>query len=87
MPSRTNRVASLPTLFPEKGGNLKRRKQSVFELLGVANGPAVPAPIRKTISFRNDYRELRTSEERIEKALQLFYTEVHEPYMEDSKME
>ncbi|GMI02639.1 hypothetical protein TrST_g8253 [Triparma strigata] len=87
MPSRTNRVASLPALFPEKGGNLKRRKQSVFELLGVAHEPAVPALIRKTISFRNDYRDLRTSEERIGKALQLFYAEVHEAYVEDSKME
>ena len=87
MPSRTNRVASLPALFPEKGGNLKRRKQSVFELLGVAHEPAVPALIRKTISFRSDYRDLRTSEERIEKALLLFYTQVHEAYVEDSKME
>ncbi|GMH59753.1 hypothetical protein TL16_g02897 [Triparma laevis f. inornata] len=87
MPSRTNRVASLPALFPETGGNLKRRKQSVFELLGAAHGPAVPVPVRKAISFRNDYRELKTSEERIEKALQLFYAEVHEPYLEDSKME
>mmetsp|Transcript_9050 Transcript_9050/g.16408 ORF Transcript_9050/g.16408 Transcript_9050/m.16408 type:complete len:569 (-) Transcript_9050:166-1872(-) len=87
MPSRTNRVASLPALFPEKGGNLKRRKQSVFELLGVAHEPAIPAPIRKTTSFRSDYRDLRTSEERIEKALQLFYTQVHEAYVEDPKME
>ncbi|GMH66842.1 hypothetical protein TL16_g04524 [Triparma laevis f. inornata] len=87
MPSRTHRVASLPTLFPDKGGNLKRRKQSVFELLGVAHEPTVPAPVRKDISFRNDYRELKTSEERIEKALQLFYAEVHEPYVEDPKME
>ncbi|GMH96388.1 hypothetical protein TrVE_jg1486 [Triparma verrucosa] len=87
MPSRTNRVASLPALFPEKGGNLKRRKQSVFELLGVAHEPAVPALRRKNTSFRSDYRDLRTSEERIEKALQLFYTQVHEAYVEDSKME
>ncbi|GMH62912.1 hypothetical protein TL16_g03585 [Triparma laevis f. inornata] len=87
MPSRTNRVASLPALFPETGGNLKRRKQSVFELLGVAHEPTVPAPVRNTISFKNDYRELNTSEERIGKALQLFYAEVHEPYVEDPKME
>ncbi|GMH51759.1 hypothetical protein TL16_g01082 [Triparma laevis f. inornata] len=87
MPSRTNRVASLPALFPETGGNLKRRKQSVFELLGVAHEPTVLAPVRNTISFRNDYRELKTSEERIGKALQLFYAEVHEPYVEDPKME
>ncbi|GMH70076.1 hypothetical protein TL16_g05316 [Triparma laevis f. inornata] len=87
MPSRTNRVASLPALFPETGGNLKRRKQSVFELLGVAHEPTVPVPVRNTISFKNDYRELKTSEERIEKALQLFYTEVHQPYLEDPKAE
>ena len=87
MPSRTNRVASLPALFPEKGGNLKRRKQSVFQLLGVAHEPAVPAPIGRTTSFRSDYRDLRTFEEWIEKALQLFYTEVHEAYVEDPKME
>ncbi|GMH57442.1 hypothetical protein TrLO_g15146 [Triparma laevis f. longispina] len=64
-----------------------RTHRSVFELLGAAHGPAVPVPVRNTLSFKNDYRELRTSEERIEKGLQLFYAEVHEPYLEDPKME
>ncbi|GMH77036.1 hypothetical protein TrLO_g2178 [Triparma laevis f. longispina] len=53
MPSRTHRVASLPALFPETGGNLKRRKQSVFELLGVAHEPTVPVPAKNKTSVTN----------------------------------
>ena len=79
-----NRVASLPTVLPQNEGlPKKRRRTSIFDLLASS-----PAPeIRSSISSRQDYRTLKTTEERIEKAIQLFWTEILEPFLEDPEAE
>ena len=68
-----NRVASLRTVLPHNEGlPKKRRRTSIFDLFASS-----PAPeIRPSISSRQDYRLLRTTEERVEKAIQLFRTEI-----------
>ena len=81
----SNRRASLPTVFPHNNVVVKRRRQSIFDMLTT---PASPPQVGRTgSSFREDYRNIKTSQERIEKALHRFRTEVLDPFLEDPEAE
>ena len=79
-----NRVGSLPAILPKNGVPSKRRKTSIFEILV---SPAAPELVRQTASFRQNYGALKTTEERIEKAVQVFRKDVLEPFLEDPEAE
>ena len=80
-----NRVASLPAVLPYNTNGLpKQRRGSILDLLF---SPAAPEVVRRSISSRQDYTSLKTTKERIEKAVQLFRTEILEPFLEDPEAE
>jgi len=80
-----HRRASLPAVFPHNNVVVKRRRQSIFDML---TAPASPPPVgRSGSSFHDNYTSLKTSEERIEKALQKFRRDVLEPFVEDVEAE
>ncbi|GMH91757.1 hypothetical protein TL16_g12147 [Triparma laevis f. inornata] len=83
-PSMRNRVASLPAILPKNDGIPKRRRTSIFDLL--VSQPDT-TELSQTTSFRQDYRALKTTEERIEKAVQVFRKDVLEPFLEDPEAE
>mmetsp|Transcript_6400 Transcript_6400/g.12218 ORF Transcript_6400/g.12218 Transcript_6400/m.12218 type:complete len:187 (-) Transcript_6400:18-578(-) len=79
-----NRVASLPAIFPKNDGAPKRRRTSIFDLLV---SPAAPEIVGQSSSFRQSYAALKTTEERIEKAVQVFRKNCLDPFLEDPEAE
>ena len=78
-----NRVASLPAVLTNNG--LKKRKRtSIFDLLV---SPAAPEIVSIPTSFRQSYSALKTTQERIEKAVQLFRKDVLDPFLENPEAE
>ena len=79
------RNRGLPTGDSSKDEALfKRRRASIFDLLVSQPGTT---ELSQTASFRQNYGALKTTEERIEKAVQLFLKDVLDPFLEDPEAE